>query len=242
MSPAGASAASSDSTSFGRANATPGDERAESLPFRRLTGGREGAERAAVEAALERDDPRPAGRLAGDLERSLVRLGAGVAEERPATREALREQGGEPQHRLRPVEIRRVPEAVELLVGGRERRRREVPEADDGDPGHEVEVLAAGVVPDPAAVAAHDRDIGPRVGRQHRVAQRRRRCDAVTGRHATTSVAPISARTPPRAARTAASSLGRCRPRRCRRRASGRRRRRRCARSRLPPSAPRGHR
>ena len=149
-----------------------GDERAESLPFGRLTGGREGAQRPAVEAALERDDPGAAGRLAGDLERGLVGLGAGVAEEGPATGEALREQGGELQHRLRPVEIGRVPEAVELLVGGRERRRGEVSEADDGDPGHEVEVLAAGVVPDAAAIAPHDRDIGPRVGRQHRVAQR----------------------------------------------------------------------
>ena len=191
-----------------------------------------------MEAALERDDPRAAGRLAGDLERRLVRLGTGVAEERLPPREALGEQRREPQHRLRPVEVGRVPEAVELLVGGRERRRREVPEADDGDPGHEVEVLAAGVVPDAAAVPSHDRDVGPRIGRQHRVAR-------APDRSALTRPPPWRRSRPGRRHGRRGRrprAWERCRPRRCRRRASCRHRRRRCARSRLPPSAPRGHR
>ena len=89
--------------------------------------------------------------------------------------EALGEQRGEPQHRLRPVEVRGMPEPVELLLRGRERTRRTMAETDNGDPGDEVEVLPPGVVPDPAALAAHDREVGPRVGRQHRLAQRRQR-------------------------------------------------------------------
>ena len=124
-----------------------GDERPEALPLRRLTRGRQGAERAAVEAAFERHDPRPAGCLARDLEGRLVRLGARVAEERPPAFESFCEQRGESQHRLRPVEVRRVPETVELLVRGGERRRSAVPETDDGDPGDEVEVLAAACRP-----------------------------------------------------------------------------------------------
>ena len=86
--------------------------------------------------------------------------------------ESLREKTGEPKHRLGPVEVRRVPEALELLPGGGERRGRAVAETDDGDPGDEVEVLAALVVPDAASVAADDGDVRPRVGRQDRVVQR----------------------------------------------------------------------
>ena len=101
-----------------------------------------------MEAALERDDPGSARRLAGDLERRLVGLGTGVAEERAAALEPLGEERREPQHGLRPVEVRRVPESVELVVRGRERRRGAMAETDDGDTGDEVEILATGVVPD----------------------------------------------------------------------------------------------
>ena len=149
-----------------------GHERAEALPLGRLAGRRERPERPPVEAALERHDPRPAGRLAGDLQRRLVRLGARVAEERLPALEPLREEGGEAEHRLRPVQVGGMPEPVELLVGGGERRRRAMPEPDDGDPGHEVEVLAPRVVPDAAALPADDGDVGPRVRRQHRLARR----------------------------------------------------------------------
>ena len=53
----------------------------------------------------------------------------------------------------------------------RERRGRAVAETDDGDSGAEVEVLAPRVVPHPAALAADDRDVGARVGRQHHLVQ-----------------------------------------------------------------------
>ena len=58
-----------------------------------------------------------------------------------------------------------MPEAIELRVGGREWRGMPVAETDDGDARHEVELLVVGVVPDAAAVAADDRQIGPRVRR-----------------------------------------------------------------------------
>ena len=46
-------------------------------------------------------------------------------------------------HRLGRVEVRRVPEQVELRVRGRERRRMAVAERDDGDPAEQVEVAAS---------------------------------------------------------------------------------------------------
>ena len=58
-------------------------------PLRRLAGDRERAHRAAVERALERDEPGLPGRLARALDRGLDRLGAGVAEERVRAAEAL---------------------------------------------------------------------------------------------------------------------------------------------------------
>ena len=134
-----------------------GDERPERLALRRLAGHRQRAHRAPVERALERDEPRPAGRLARVLERRLDRLGAGVAEERLRAAEAVGQPPGERCHRLRPVEVRRVPEPVELLVRGRERRRMAVAERDDGDAGDEVEVALARVGDEPGALAGRRR-------------------------------------------------------------------------------------
>src|SRR5581483_7688483 len=133
-------------------------------------------------------------------DRGLVRLGAGVAEERLRAAEALRQQPGEPRHRLAPVQVGHVPEAIELLVRGRERARVAVAEPDDGDPAREVEVAATIVRDEPAALALDEGDAGARVGRHHGVVR--------DGGHATTTVCPISARTPSRAALTAACSFG----------------------------------
>ena len=76
-----------------------------------------------------------------------------------------------------------------------------VAEPDDRDPGGEVEVAPAVVVDEPGAVALDERDVGARVGRQHGSVE-----DGVLT--ASTAVSPISARTPSRAARTAARSFG----------------------------------
>src|SRR5581483_1697090 len=141
-----------------------------------------------------------AGRLARVLDRRLVRLRAGVAEEGRRAAEALGKQRGELGHRLAPEEVGDVPEPVELPVRGRERSRVPVAEADDGDPAGEVEVAAAIAGEEPATFAVDEGDVGARVGRHH---------GAVDDRsHPTTTVCPISARTPTRAALTAACSFG----------------------------------
>jgi hypothetical protein len=149
-----------------------GKERLESLPLGRLPRRRQSAERPPVEAAVERDDARPAGRLPGDLERCLVRLGARVAEKRLSPAHALGEKTGEPQHRLGPVEVRRVPEGVQLGVRSGGDNGMAVSEPDDRKPAGEVEIGAPGVVPDAASLAADDREIRARVRRQHGVARR----------------------------------------------------------------------
>ena len=89
----------------------------EGLPRRalgRLAGDGEGAVRAAVEGALERHDDRPSARLPRPLQRRLDRLGARVAEEGPRAAQALREQARQAEHGLVRVEVRDVPELLEL--------------------------------------------------------------------------------------------------------------------------------
>src|SRR4051812_35130651 len=177
------------------------DERLERGPLRGLPGDGKRAEGAAVERALERHEAALAGRLARVLERRLVRLGPRVAEEGGRAAEPVGEPRRERLHRLGPVEVRDVPERVELRVRGRERCGVEVAEADDGDACDQVEVARAVVGGDPAPLAAHERDVGARVRRQHGRARQR-------AAHATTAVWPISAWTPSRAAVTAARSFG----------------------------------
>jgi len=96
-----------------------------------------------VEAALERDHARLPGRLPRVLQRRLVGLSSGVAEERLRAAEALGELLRELGRRLGSEEVGRVPQPVELRVRGGERRRMPVTEPDDRDPGGEVEVAAA---------------------------------------------------------------------------------------------------
>ena len=149
-----------------RDEAHTGHERLECRPLARLTRGRERAERPAVEASLERDHARLPGGLPRVLERRLDRLGARVAEERLRAAEPRGEQRRELLGRLRAVEVRDVPEPLELRLRRRQRRRMTVAERDDRDPASEVEVLAAVGVPDPTALAAHDRQVRTRVRRK----------------------------------------------------------------------------
>src|SRR5262249_45695644 len=101
------------------------DERLECRAPRGVSPDGKGAGRPPVEGVLDRDDARLARRLARDLQRRLDRLRARVAEERAraCTAEALREQLREARHGLAPVEVRDVPEPVELRMCGREGRR-----------------------------------------------------------------------------------------------------------------------
>ena len=94
-----------------------------------------------------------------------------------------------------------MPQLVELLVRGGERRGVAVPEPDDRDAGEEVEVALAVGVDEPGAVARRERDVEARVGRQHpRLGQ--------SLRHAITAVRPIVAVMPLAAASVAARSFG----------------------------------
>ena len=93
-------AAASDSTSFSRAKRTSGTSGSNAGALGRLAGDRQGAEGAAVEGALERDETGLAGRLARVLQSRLDRLGAGVAEERLGAAEAVGQLAGELGHRL----------------------------------------------------------------------------------------------------------------------------------------------
>src|SRR5207342_3220990 len=111
--------------------------------------------RPSVEATLERDDPGLGGRLAGVFQRRLDRLRSRGAEERLRATEAFREQPRELFGRFRPVEVRRVPEPLELVTCGGKWRRVTVAERDDRDPASEVEVHATFVVPHAAAAAPH---------------------------------------------------------------------------------------
>src|SRR5439155_10314530 len=135
------------------------------------------------------------------LEPCLDRLRAGVAEERLRASETTVEPRCEREHRLRPVEVRRVPELLELRLRRLERSRVTVAEPDDGDAGQQVQVPAPVLVADPRTPAADDRDVLARVRRQ----DRRHDVDV----HATTAVRPISASTPTRPTLTAARSVGR---------------------------------
>ena len=97
-----------------------------------------------------------------------------------------------------------MPQLVELRVGGCRDRGMPVTQRDDRDPAAEVEVRPTHVVPDAAALTADDRHVGACVRRQDCRLQE----TVGRGAHAGTSVAPIEARTPPRAACTAAISFG----------------------------------
>src|SRR5216684_1225885 len=122
-----------------------------------LPPGRDGSEGAAVERAERRDDRVRAVAIAGaplacDLDRGLVGLGAGVAQE-DARRERELDLG------LGVVEVGRVDEGLRLRgQRGRDLRVR-VAEKVDCNAGDEVEVFVAGVVVDEAAAPAHEGDL-----------------------------------------------------------------------------------
>ena len=115
---------------------------------------RQAAERAAVERPEEGDHVRPAGVVAGELERGLDRLGAGVGEEHPGVGhrgergQALADVGVD-----REVEVGRavVQDVVDLGVDRRVDGRVGVAGGGDGDAGVEVEEAVAVDVLDHAA-------------------------------------------------------------------------------------------
>ena len=103
-----------------------------------------------VRAALTAVPPR-------QLERRLVGLRARVGEEDAIERRARHERFGEVELGERVVEVRDLDERAGLARNGLGDGGMRMAQHVDGDPGHQVEVLAAGIIGHPAAVAAHQR-------------------------------------------------------------------------------------
>ena len=156
-----------------------GDERdrtgqgLERRALRGLAGDGERAHRAAVERALAGDPAATGPQPARQLQRRLVRLGAGVGEQHPAVRSGADERLeplGELDARLVRGEVARVAERADLPGDGLDDGRVGVAEQVDGDAAEQVDVLAAVDVPDGraapprehhrrGAVVAHERGV-----------------------------------------------------------------------------------
>ena len=145
-----------------------GNERLESVLVLLLAGRRQGAHRAAVEGVPGRDDL-PAvrgepllGVLPRELDRRLVGLRPRVAEEHAIGERVLAQQLGQVDLRGRVIEVRHVEQRRRRFLDGARHARMTVTERGHGDPGPEVEVLAAVRVPHAHPVAAHQADRRPR--------------------------------------------------------------------------------
>ena len=166
--------------------------RQERLLHVRLAGEGERAHRAAVEGVGEGEDARALGAAVqpGELERGLVRLGAGVAEVDAAgvarAGEAL-EPRRELELRLGREVVRDVRERRGLLRDRVDEDRVRVAERVHGDPREEVEVAAAVVVPQVGALAAREQR-HPVAEAPHEIA---RRGIPPCRRHPTTTSVPI---------------------------------------------------
>ena len=146
-------------------------QRLERLAVGGLRGERQRPHGAAVERTLHRHQPGPAG-AAGQLQGSLVGLGAGVGEEHPPVGVDKAQQPLRQLHLLRAgEEVRDVPEGAQLRGHRLDQGRVGVAEGVDGDAAEEVDVLPTVLVPDVGTLAAHQRQ--PR--RAEGVHQRARR-------------------------------------------------------------------
>ncbi len=159
-----------------------GDPAAERLERRVLLGvarEQQRAEQAAVEAAEQADDLDLRGIVrravtTGELDRALVGLGAGVAEEREAVGPAQRALQALRQRDLRRgvEQVADVGQGPGLLRDGLRDRRVGVAEAGHRQAAEEVEVAPAVGVDQPGALAADER---PRAGGGRSAAARRPR-------------------------------------------------------------------
>jgi hypothetical protein len=138
--------------------------------LRLLRGRRQGAHRAAVEAALEHDELAAGAMTASELDGALDRLGAGVAEEYLASKRPLGQPSRKAHRRLGVVEVAHVHEPAGLVLHGPNHGWVAVPHLGDGDSRQEVQVLVALVVPEPRALAADELDRVAHVRAHHRPA------------------------------------------------------------------------
>ena len=96
---------------------------------------------------------------AGELDGALVGLGTAVGEEHPAgDADQLDQPLGQPNAGLVDRQVGRVRQRHDLAADGLDDRRVSVAEGGDRDPGDEIEILAAVVVPYPDAVTVVDLD------------------------------------------------------------------------------------
>ena len=145
--------------------AEPRRQRLETLLLLGLAGRGERGERPTVERPVRRDHVEalgPAVRLsvaAGELDRGLVRLGAGVGEEHTSDHRRGGRRGGRRPglHRV-VVEVRDVEQRAGLIGDRVGHDRVRVTERRHREPAQEVEVLVALGVVEARPLAAHERD------------------------------------------------------------------------------------
>ena len=129
---------------------------------------------AAVKGVIEHDDLGPVDPLGmgappDELDRALVRLGAGVAEEGPAAERGLDQALGEQHGRLGVKEVGGARQGRDLLADRLDDPRMAVPRVVNGESAEHVQVLAALGIPEARTLAADELDRRPRI-RRHRVA------------------------------------------------------------------------
>ena len=131
-------------------------------------------EGAAVESALEGQHPIALGMAADPLatprhlDRRLVRLRPGIGEEHQIGEGGVGKAAGVALAFRILVEVRHVPDLRALAHQGLDEVRMGVADRGHRDAGAEVEIALAGRRDEPAALAALEGDIGPRVGRHDR--------------------------------------------------------------------------
>ena len=159
---------------------------------------------------------------AGELDRALVGLGAGVGEEHRA---AAAEQRVEARRDLRlplvEVEVRHVQQRAGLVGDRVGDGRVRVAERRDREAAEEVEVLLALAVPELHALAAHERDREPAVGLHARARRRAPGCVERAGfevRHDSLTLASIIVPMPSRVKNSSSSACGMRPSRMCARR------------------------
>ncbi len=137
-----------------------GHQRSEPLVVLRLRGGRGGAERPAVEAALEGNDlVTLLGRVQpGELDGRLVGLGAGVAEERLAAETSLRQGLGPLALQFRVPGVGHVDQLAQLLADGLDHRRRAMSQQVAAPAVKQVEVAVPFRIPHVRSLAPHQGD------------------------------------------------------------------------------------
>ena len=147
------------------------DDRAEAFEIFFLPAGGERGQRAAVEGALEGDDPiafRCAVRrvvFARHLDGAFHRFGAGIAEEDDVGEARVAQPLRNAFGLGHLIEIGDVPELLRLRGQRGDHARMRVPQRIDGDPGGEVEIALAVGRDEPNALAPLESKVRARIGR-----------------------------------------------------------------------------